>query len=495
MPVYKIKVKWGKETFSDIEVNTDEDPVLFKAQLFTLTGVQPERQKVMVKGVTLKDNEWGNIKLKDGITVLLMGSKEEDVPSEPAQKPVFVEDMNEDELASAMDFPAGLTNLGNTCYMNATIQCLKTVPELCEALQVYKGDVSLSGGMLAGSVTSALRDLYQAMDRGSGSAIPPFILLQVLHTAFPRFAEKSSHGGFQQQDADECWTEILRMLQQKLVANKNSDNTSTQFTSIIDQYFGGRFSCELKCVESEEEPSTQSEENFLQLSCFISQDVKYLHSGLKLRLNEQITKQSPSLGRDAVYSKSSKINRLPAYLSVKFMRFFYKEKESINAKILKDIKFPLSLDVFDLCSAELQAKLVPMRTKFKELEDRAVEEVKTTKNKTKVDPKTDCDTKTAPYWFENDVGSNNSGYYELQAVLTHKGRSSGSGHYVAWTRKPRTNQWLQLDDDRVTPISEEDVLKLSGGGDWHCAYVLLYGPRLLPLSEVAEPTEKMDTEA
>ena len=58
-------MKWGKETFSDIEVNTDEDPVLFKAQLFTLTGVQPERQKVMVKGGTLKDNEWGNIKLKD----------------------------------------------------------------------------------------------------------------------------------------------------------------------------------------------------------------------------------------------------------------------------------------------------------------------------------------------------------------------------------------------------------------------------------------------
>ena len=53
------------------------------------------------------------------------------------------------------------------------------------------------------------------------------------------------------------------------------------FRSIIDQYFGGRFACELKCVESEEEPPTQSEENFLQLSCFISQDVKYMHSGLK----------------------------------------------------------------------------------------------------------------------------------------------------------------------------------------------------------------------
>jgi hypothetical protein len=63
--IYSVKVKWGKETFSDVEANTDEEPVLFKAQLFALTGVQHERQKVMVKGVTLKDDDWGNIKLKD----------------------------------------------------------------------------------------------------------------------------------------------------------------------------------------------------------------------------------------------------------------------------------------------------------------------------------------------------------------------------------------------------------------------------------------------
>lgn len=36
--------------------------------------------------------------------VLLMGSKEEDVPAEPAVKPVFMEDMNESELASAVNF-------------------------------------------------------------------------------------------------------------------------------------------------------------------------------------------------------------------------------------------------------------------------------------------------------------------------------------------------------------------------------------------------------
>ena len=36
-----------------------------------------------------------------------------------------------------------------------------------------------------------------------------------------------------------------------------------------------------------------------------------------------------------------------------------------------------------------------------------------------------------------DPGSNNSGFYELQAVLTHKGRSSSSGHYVAWVRREK----------------------------------------------------------
>lgn len=33
-----------------------------------------------------------------------MGSKEEDVPKEPVEKTVFVEDMNESELATAVNF-------------------------------------------------------------------------------------------------------------------------------------------------------------------------------------------------------------------------------------------------------------------------------------------------------------------------------------------------------------------------------------------------------
>lgn len=51
---FLVNVKWGKEKFSDVECNTEEPPMVFKAQLFALSGVQPDRQKIMVKGAVVK---------------------------------------------------------------------------------------------------------------------------------------------------------------------------------------------------------------------------------------------------------------------------------------------------------------------------------------------------------------------------------------------------------------------------------------------------------
>ncbi|XP_053323043.1 ubiquitin carboxyl-terminal hydrolase 14 [Spea bombifrons] len=491
MPLYTVNVKWGKEKFENVELNSDEPPMVFKAQLFALTGVQPDRQKVMVKGGTLKDEEWGKIKLKNDMSFLMMGSAEA-LPEEPAVRPVFVEDMTEEQLASAMELPCGLTNLGNTCYMNATVQCLRSVPELKESLKRYAGAMRASGELASAQyITAALRDLFESMDK-TASSIPPIILLQFLHMAFPQFAEKGDQGQYMQQDANECWMEVMKVLQQKLEPAEGDSDMETDSAaaaasvakkkSFIDQFFGIEFETTMKCIESEEEGVTKSKENQLNLSCFINQEVKYLFTGLKLRLQDEITKHSPSLQRDALYMKTAKISRAPAYLTIQMVRFFYKEKESVNAKVLKDVKFPLMLDIYELCTAELQEKMVPYRSKFKELEDKKVSAQPQKANKV-----VKKEARFEPFAFPDDVGSNNCGYYELQAVLTHQGRSSSSGHYVSWVKR-KQDEWIKFDDDKVSIVTPEDILRLSGGGDWHIAYVLLYGPRRIEAHD--EETEQ-----
>merc|ERR1719225_304705 len=148
-----------------------------------------------------------------------------------------------------------------------------------------------------------------------------------------------------------------------------------------------------------------------------------------------------------------------------------------------------------------------MRNKFKDYEDSIVTQSAKVKGPSreaalKKAQEENEDKDMEQYWFEEDLGSNNSGYYELQAVLTHKGRSSNSGHYVAWV-KYKGDTWIECNDDDVSPIHVEDVLKLSGGGDWHTAYLLLYGPRKLSkdfkkpedakTSEPASEVKKMET--
>jgi ubiquitin carboxyl-terminal hydrolase 14 len=58
-------------------------------------------------------------------------------------------------------------------------------------------------------------------------------------------------------------------------------------------------------------------------------------------------------------------------------------------------------------------------------------------------------------------------------VLTHRGRSSSSGHYVAWVKGDTPDSWYKCDDDVVSPITDKEVLKLSGGGTIFSQVLLL----------------------
>ena len=46
-------------------------------------------------------------------------------------------------------------------------------------------------------------------------------------------------------------------------------------------------------------------------------------------------------------------------------------------------------------------------------------------------------------------------------------------------------------DFQVTTVKQEEILDLSGGGDWHTAYILLYEATKIPI--ITADLEEMDT--
>lgn len=358
----------------DVEVDPSSTGEDFKLQLYSLTNVEPDRQKILIKGGQLKDDaDMSKLGLKPGQTLMMMGSASTGAPAlvRPKDQIRFVEDMTEAEQAQqAGATPAGLINLGNTCYLNSTLQTLRSIPELQTALGDYKtagAGSSLAGNLSQMDIAQQLAVLYKRMGETQES-FPPMNFLTALRNVFPQFAERSRHGeGYAQQDAEEAWSQIVQQLGQK-VSSKSGDGPSTPF---VQKYMSGEFASSLECddVEASEagEKAVESKDDFLKLNCHIDAQTNHLRDGILAGMSEKLEKKSEVLGRDTTYTKKSKISRAPKYLTVHFVRFFWKRDTQKKAKIMRKVTFPQELDIVEFCSDDLKKALIPVRDKVREI--------------------------------------------------------------------------------------------------------------------------------
>ena len=151
----------------------------------------------------------------------------------------------------------GLYNIGNTCYMNAVLQCLNNcVPfrKFVTKILPYK---KLSEDSLSTDLSRSLTRLFQDLWKGHGAVSAKELLVNLC-------AIYANFRGYQQQDSQEFLRYLLDNLHENL--KERIDNEDVSFiTDIFRGKIQNTFTC-LNCYHSE-----SNTEDFYDLGVTIPQ--------------------------------------------------------------------------------------------------------------------------------------------------------------------------------------------------------------------------------
>nr|XP_028706742.1 inactive ubiquitin carboxyl-terminal hydrolase 50 isoform X3 [Macaca mulatta] len=164
----------------------------------------------------------------------------------------------------------GLRNLGNTCYMNAILQCLCSISPLVEYFLSGKYITALQND--CSEVATAFAYLMTDMWLGDSDCVSPEIFRSALGNLYPAFTKKT------QQDAQEFLIYVLNELHEALKkyhyprrrshekgsAQRCCRKWITTETSVITQLFEGQLNYSIVCLKCEK--CTYKNEVFTVLS-------------------------------------------------------------------------------------------------------------------------------------------------------------------------------------------------------------------------------------
>ncbi|KAH0788617.1 ubiquitin carboxyl-terminal hydrolase 14 [Histomonas meleagridis] len=406
----KVHVKWGPK---DLEVPCNPDhPVLeFMTTLQNVTGVPIDNQKLTMRRRQIKPGDsWKPGDITEKSRFMLIGTAE--LPPVNVAPPVEEEEINEDEEGkfTSKELEAITKGLPNLGNTCYLNSCLQTLRLLPECR-----DVILSSNVPPNSpnanVVRCLADLFRNFPQGLNHA---FQALKVSNPAL--FNAVDEQGLPKQQDVTEAWWYIYNI-----------------FKNAIGRSFNNLFEITFEVRQSklgDNAPASVTEETDNHISVIINEEVRQLEQGVKL--DEDV--ESTGEGNTTIYRYERRIATLPRYLTFQMLRFAYKKDEQITAKLVRRVVHPMEIDTLQWLAPDLRKEIIAER--------------------------------------ENEENKSRRGYYKLKAVITHRGRSADSGHYI--THVCVKGQWFRFDDMKVTEVDEEAIEMLAGSGDWHCSVLLIY---------------------
>ncbi|CAF4670439.1 unnamed protein product [Rotaria sp. Silwood1] len=216
----------------------------------------------------------------------------------------------EDDLIPGL---CGLTNLGNTCFMNSALQCLSNIPEFTRRILLFGNEINAP-------IIGAYSALIKTMWSGEHVVAVPSSLLLNISENLPRFRQ------YRQQDAQEFMNYFLHIIHQELTNEK----------TLITDLFYGRIQSSVKCLGGCNYIDINEEViSFLPLP--VANDIDQ-YNILYLRSNGDYF-CSKCLALKPARQKADFVLPLPPVLIIQLKRFTYDPYS--NTKVDTYIDFPL----------------------------------------------------------------------------------------------------------------------------------------------------------
>ncbi|KAJ3920053.1 ubiquitin carboxyl-terminal hydrolase 4 [Lentinula edodes] len=360
---------------------------------------------------------------------------------------------------------SGLKNMGNTCYMNAPIQCLSaTVPFARFFTEVdLKTAINYMNKMNSqGQLTKAFSRLVHDIWHGDMPYITPNDFRRTLCSLNAQYIGTSQHDSqeFLSFLLDGIHEDTNRIMARKPITRtpeeeERLENLPQQIAgeyewqvwrqsndSIIVDFFQGMFRNQLRCMKCEKTSTTYNAFSILSLPVPARSGKIPLQNCLKAFFNVEVMEgddawDCPRCKTKRPATKTLSLARLPPVLVIHLKRF------EVNGRFSDKIDTFVDFPVKGLDLTELMPPPLPVGADQSLLNGGMVNGVM---------PRDDPRIQVGPY------------KYELYGVTNHYGNLS-SGHYTAFVAS--RGGWLYCDDSSVKNVDAKQVVNQK-------AYVLFY---------------------